>query len=465
MKTWLINTALITMDGRRRVIDSGYLCVEGDRIGSIGSMEECIFNPEGGDAVIDLKSRHVIPGLVNTHTHLFQELLKGLGDDRILVDWLTQITGPSAVELTEEDCYVAAKLGAVEAIRSGVTTLLDFMYPHNREGLSDPIIQALIETDLRAIYARGYIDSGEEYGIPAALIEDYRQVIADIERLHDRFEGANGGRLRIGVAPCMIWSQTRDGLIAVREFATAKRIPLSIHVAETDFELKTSLERFGKKDLSFLEEIGFLRDDVLAVHCVHLDERDLGILKEHDVKVSHNPVSNMYLASGVAPVPEMIARGITVGLATDGAASNNNQNMISLLKTTALLHKVHRGDATCMTASKVLEMATIDGARAVGLEAEIGSLEVGKKADLSVLNLNHAFTVPYHNPVSALIYSSIGQEVEMVMVNGKILMKDAKLLFVDEQSLFEEVWHVSRKLATRAGTMKYACNDWQSSVR
>jgi 5-methylthioadenosine/S-adenosylhomocysteine deaminase len=465
MKSWLTNATLITMDPDRRVIDRGWLSIEADRIAALGAMTEYPASAvTAEDRVIDLAGRHVLPGLVNTHTHLFQELLKGLGDDRVLVDWFRQVTGPSAVALQERDCYLAAKLGALEAIRSGVTTLLDYMYPHHQKGLSVPIIEALIETDVRAIFARGYIDYGREYGIPPELIEDYREVIADVESLHSRFEGANGGRLRIGVAPCMIWSQTREGLMAVRELADAKRIPISIHVAETAYELSTSLQRFGKKDLAFLESIGFLGGDVLAVHCVHLDEMDLAILKARDVKVSHNPVSNMYLASGVAPIPEMISLGITVGLATDGSASNNNQNLLSQLKAAALLHKVHRGDATCMTAEKVLEMATIDGARALGLDDGIGSLEAGKKADLCAVNLKTAFAVPVHNPVSALVYSAIGQEAELVMVNGKILMEEGRLLLIDEAALLDEVTEAARKLAERAGTAAKVGQGWRSAV-
>jgi 5-methylthioadenosine/S-adenosylhomocysteine deaminase len=462
MNKLITNASIVTMDEERRIIREGYISIEKDRISAVGPMSDLTGNPDKDTEVIDAGGKHALPGLINTHTHLFQGLLKGLGDDRVLVDWFNHMTGPSATHLTEEDCYIAAKLGIVESIKSGATTLLDFMYPHHKKSLSEPIIKAFLEGNIRGVYARGFIDAGTEYGIPKALVENAEEVLAEVESLHSKYNGANHGRLSIWLAPCMIWSQTLEGLRATKELSRSKRIPISIHVAETDFELKTSLERFGRKDLDLLESIGFLGEDVLAVHCVHLDDRDLRILKAYDVKVSHNPVSNMYLSSGVAPVPAMLSHGITVGLATDGPASNNNQNMIASLKFASLLHKVHTGDPTSITAEKVLEMATLDGAAALGLAKDIGSIAKGKKADLCLLNFENAFTAPVHHPVSALVYSAIGNEVESVLVDGEFLMRDGKLLHLDERKILEEARSAAENLARRAGTWKFRERKWRS---
>jgi len=462
MEKLITNLTIVTMDRDRRIIPNGYIAVEKDRISAVGPMTDLKGGPDKNAEIIDANGKHAIPGLINTHTHLFQGLLKGLGDDRVLVDWFNQVTAPSATQLTEEDCYIAAKLGIVESIKSGATTLLDFMYPHHKKGLSEPIIRAFLECNIRGVYARGFIDAGTQYGIPKALVEKAEEVLVEAEALHSKYHQANNGKLRVWLAPCMIWSQTLEGLMAAKELSRSKHIPISIHVAETDFELKTSLELFGKKDLDFLESIGFLSDDVLAVHCVHLDDRDIRILKTYDVKVSHNPVSNMYLSSGVAPVPAMLTHGITVGLATDGPASNNNQNMIASLKFASLLHKVQTGDPTSITAEKVLEMATLDGAAALGWKDDLGSIEKGKKADLCLLNVENAFTAPVHHPVSTLVYSAIGNEVESVLVDGEFLMKDRRLLHLDEKRLYEEVRKAAESLARRAGTWKYRDRKWRS---
>lgn len=454
------NACIITMNPEREIIAKGNIVVEGDRIACIGSGEPA--EQYHGYGVLDAGGQYALPGLVNTHTHLFQGLLKGLGDDRVLVDWFQGMTGPSASVLTPEDCGLAARLGALESIRSGATCLLDFMYPHHRSGLSEPIIQALGESGLRGVFARGFIDYGGVKGMPPEIVENHREALRDVEDLFDRYDGRYDGRMQIWMAPCMIWSQTEEGLREARELSRQKKIPVSIHVSETPFEIQNSLERFGKKDLEFLEGIDFLGPDVLAVHCVYLDDRDIRMLRHYDVKVSHNPISNMYLSSGVAPVPRMLLAGITVGLATDGPASNNNQNMLSVLKFTSLLHKVATKDPTIITAEKVLEMATINGARALGLESQIGSLEVGKKADLVLYKLDTPFATPVLHPVSSLVYAVIGDEADTVLVNGEFVMKQKKVISMDEEDLLGQVQERAVRLMDRAGTRSFAERPWRS---
>ncbi len=453
---------VVTVDERRRIIDPGAIAIDQGTIVFVGSSQETEdqYLPRQR---IDASGKFVFPGLINTHTHLFQTLLKGLGDDRRLVDWFCEMTGPSAAALTEEDCYVAAAAGCVEAIRSGTTCIKDFMYVHPVSGLSDAVIQAMVDVGIRGVFARGYCNAGVEYGVPQALIEPTDKILADCERVASSYHGAANGRIQVRFAPCMIWSVTRESLRLVRELATRLGVGLTMHVAETTFEIENSRQRFGLKDLELLAREGFLGPDVLAVHCVHLDERDLRILKSHGVKVSHNPTSNMYLASGVAPITAMLASGITVGLATDGPASNNNHNMIQAMKFAALLHKVVKQDPTAITAERVLEMATIDGARALGLESVVGSLEVGKGADLIVVDLERSpYASPVHNAVSALVYAAIGNEVETVVVDGRVIMEAGRILTMDEDTVRRRAVRAAHELTERAGTARLGKRPWRS---
>ncbi len=458
----IIGGTVVTVDRERRILDPGAIAIDGGRIVAVGSVER-LTTAYAPRRQLDATGKAIFPGLVNTHTHLFQTFLKGLGDDRRLVDWFCQMTGPSATALTEEDCYLAALMGCLEAIRSGTTCIKDFMYVHPRPGLSDAVIRAMEEIGIRGVFARGYCDTGAEDGVPALLIQDLDTILADCERVAKLYHGAANGRISVRFAPCMIWTVTLESLQAIRELATTLGVGLTMHVSETPFELENSRRRFGRKDLELLATEGFLGPDVLAVHCVHLDERDIRILKAHDVRVSHNPTSNMYLASGVAPIPAMLMAGITVGLASDGPASNNTHNMIQTLKFAALLHKVVTRDPTVITAERVLEMATIDGARALGMEQDIGSLEPGKRADVIIMDLARSpYAAPVHHPVSALVYSAIGNEVETVIIDGRIIMEKGQLTTVDEERVLYEAQVAASNLVERAGTARLRHRPWRS---
>jgi 5-methylthioadenosine/S-adenosylhomocysteine deaminase len=460
MEQLLAHATVIAMNPSRDVIDDGAIYINNDRIQDVGTTAE-LLSKYPHTSVVDCTGRVIIPGLVNTHTHLFQTLLKGLGDDRVLKDWFTCMTGPSATQLTPEDCYAAARHGCVESIKSGVTTLVDFMYAHPKGQLTEAVIRAFDETGIRGIVARGYLTLGQEFGVPDALVEDIDSALTDAHQLISKYNSP-GARVQVGLAPCMIWSVDRDTLEQTRKLASESGALITTHVAETNFEIENSLARFGMRDLQYLEHINFLGPDVLAVHCVKCVERDIRILKLHDVKVSHNPCSNMYLASGFAPIPQMQLAGVTVGLATDGPASNNNQNMIHSLKFAALLHKGYHQDATIITAEKVLEMATIDGARALGLEESIGSIEIGKKADLVVLKFDNFHVTPVHNPVSALVYSALGNEPEMVIIDGKVVMRDRVVQTVSEEEVINESRAAALALAKRAGTIGLRQRSWRS---
>lgn len=453
---------LITMDPDRRVLQGGSVCVKADRIIGIGTLAQLRkAHPEA--EVIDCTGRIVMPGMVNTHTHLFQTLLKGLGDDMVLKKWFTCMTGPSALHLTVEDVRIAARHGCVELIRSGVTTLVDFMYVHTHKGMNDVVIEAFEETGIRGFVCRGFMTTGQEYDVPASLIEEARAAVADARDVIVR-QNRPGGRVQAGVAPCMIWTVDEPALRLTRELADETGCLVTIHVAETTFELKEADRRYGQTDTEFLSDIGFLGSDVLAVHCVHCRSHDIRILRHHGVKVSHNPCSNLYLASGIAPIPEMHMAGVTVGLGSDGPASSNNHSLFQAMKFAALTQKGVHGDATIMTAEKVLEMATIDGAHAVGLGDQIGSIEVGKKADIVVISCDSPFMTPIHNPVSAIVYSALGHEVVSVMIDGRFVMRDNLLTTIDERKTRQAAQMHADALARRSGSDKFKKRGWRSSA-
>ena len=389
---------LITMNARREVLERASICVEGDRIAAIATRALLAARyPEA--EMIDCAGKIVMPGMVNTHTHMFQTLLKGLGDDMVLKKWFTCMTGPSAVHLTADDAQAAAMHGCVESIRGGVTTVLDFMYAHPKPGMIAAVVGAFEQTGLRGFVCRGFASMGEEYGTPPELIETPEKALGDAKEQIRRFNKP-GGRVQVGVACNMIWTVDEHGYRETRKLAGEEKVLVTTHIAETVFELETAAAKYGRTDTEFLAEIGFLGPDVVAAHCVHCTPDDIRLLLQHDVKVSNNPCSNQYLASGCAPIPAMLKAGLTVGLASDGPASSNNHSLIQAMKFAALQQKGVHQDAEIITAETVLEMATIGGARAVGLgRRKSGRSRWARKQTSRQSTTTNAWMTPIHHPV------------------------------------------------------------------
>jgi 5-methylthioadenosine/S-adenosylhomocysteine deaminase len=459
--TVLSGATVVTMDPERRVLHDGAVAFADELLAVGPSAEVCAAYP--GVEPIDCTDRVVLPGFVNTHTHLFQTLLKGLGDDRVLSDWFLTMTGPSAVELTAEDCYAGAMHGCAEALTTGTTTLLDFMYVHPRPGLGDAVASAMDDVGIRGVMARGYMTAGADVGAPARLVQPLDDALADAERLI-RARNRPGSRVTVALAPCMSWTVDEPTLRETRALADATGALTTMHLAESPFDVEESVRRFGMRDVPFAAHTGLLGPGLLAAHCVQVDEHDLDLLQGTDTKVSHNPCSNLYLGSGFAPVPAMHRRGITVGLASDGPASSSNHSMLQAMKFAALLHKgVHRNPEV-MTAEKALEMATIDGARALGMAHAIGSLEVGKRADVVVLDMRNLCVSPVHAAVSSLVYSQRGDEVDRVYVDGRLVVSGGALTTADEADVRARSHAAATELAGRAGTDRLAAREWRSLV-
>lgn len=459
------DVTIVTVDPSRNVIFHGAMVVDQGRIVEIGPTQalERIY-PER-KKTIGGKGQILFPGFINTHNHLFQTLLKGLGDDMVLSEWLRTMTFPAAKYLTAEDCYWASMLGCMEGLRSGITTMLDYMYPHNREGLSDGVLRAMEELGLRAVFGRGCMDTGEQFGVPREIMQDVDTVERDLVRLFDKYHNAHDGRIKIWTAPAALWSNSEALLKMLWRVTQAYRSGLTVHVSETPFDRDATARIHGCAGTDCLAKLGILGPNVLMVHCVWLTDHDIEMAAEHGLKVSYNTVSNMYLSSGVAPIPKLLKAGVPVSLGVDGAASNNGQDMLELMKSASLLQKVHNLDPTAMTAEKVLEMATIDGARCLGLEQEIGSLEAGKRADFVLFDpFRNPKAVPVHNPVSTLVYSSSMDNIRTVAVDGRLLLEDGRFtMLADEQAVLRNAQQAADGLADRGGmTNRGAGHKWKT---
>jgi 5-methylthioadenosine/S-adenosylhomocysteine deaminase len=397
---------------------------------------------------IDASGHIIFPGLVDTHTHLYQTLLKGLGDDLPLMEWLDACTLPSIPHLTPRMCYVAAALGCVESLRSGCTTVFDYMVDHHDPEVYEAILQAFDDTGVQGVLGRGLRDRLPE-NMPITL-QPFSEQLADCNRLLNQH-----GRERIWLAPGATWALEADSLRAIRSMANERGARLSLHTDEVVYDSEESRRRFGMRTLPFLESIGFLGPDVLHAHCVQLTEDDCQILARNGGCVTYNPVSNMYLGSGVPPIPRLLELGVTVSLGADGAASNNSQDMLEAMKVSALLPKVAARDPAIFTAADALRIATVGGARSLGRD-DFGTLEVGKRADLFIFDPMHAKSAPVHDPVSTLVYASGEINVRTTIVGGRIVLDDGRITGVEEGAILREAQTLAEQLAEVAGTRALA---------
>ncbi len=385
------------------------------------------------DKIIDAEGKILLPGLINTHTHLSMTLFRGLADDLSLDSWLNDHIWPMEANLNGDYCYIGALLGAVELIKSGTTTFSDMYF------YMEDVARAVEDAGIRAVLSYGMIDFG-----------DAEKREAEIEENLQLFKSCNGmadGRIKVFFGPHSPYTASEDLLIKVRELADEYNMGIHIHVSETEKEINDSLDERGLRPFEYLEKIGFLGPDVVAAHCVWLSDEEIEIIKKHDVKVSHNPCSNMKLASGIAPVSKLIENDICVSIGTDGASSNNNLDLIEELKTASLLQKVSTLDPKVLSSDEAITMATIKGAEALGLENEIGSIEVGKKADIILIDTNSANMVPDSSSLSSnVIYSANGSNVDTTICNGKILMENKKLTVLDEQEIYDKARNAIKEL-------------------
>jgi 5-methylthioadenosine/S-adenosylhomocysteine deaminase len=441
------NGTLVTVDDKGRVLDPGYLWIDGDRIAAMGAGEAPAPLRDGADVCLDARHMAVMPGMVNGHTHLFQTFIRGLADDKPLLDWLAAAIWPVAQALTEEDAYLAAMVGLVENLRGGATAVVDHQYIHTDPANDDGVCRAAVDTGARLLLARGWAD----IDYPPPFMETPEYLIAETTRLYETWQGQAGGRVRVEFGPLIPWGCSDETMRRTYALAREWGVGTHIHIAETEAEVEINLEKRGSRHVEWLAGLGALGPDVQLVHSVWLDEGEVELVARHGAVVVHCPVSNMYLASGVAPIPRMRALGIPVALATDGPGSNNSQDMLEVLKTTALLHKVANLDAMALLPEDVLWMACRGGAAAFGQPDLIGSLAVGKKADVILVDLDTPRAMPVHRVPSALVYNASAGEVHTVIVDGRILMQNREIVCVDEKALLAEARAACARLFERAG--------------
>jgi len=439
VKTLIERGTIITMNPPHTIIENGGILVEDDRISEVGPSER-LHNAQA-DSTIDAHGKIIIPGLVNAHTHLFQSLLRGLGDDRTLLDWLRNIIWPIAEHIGPRECYDGARLGLLENIRTCTTTVIDNHYIHTDSSNMHRVARAAFESGLRVILARGFYDTNAI----EPFVEDADTVLRETKRLHKMCLEEYKDSVQVWFGPMTPWTVTPNLFQECKAVADELGIGIHIHVAENKEEVAMIRKQYNASHVGFLDSLGILSRRLHAVHGVWLTDSELQTLNRAGSHLIYNPISNMYLASGIAPIAKARNTGVNTALGTDGPASNNNQDMFETMKMGVLLQKVALLDPTCLTAYQILEMATIGGARALGLEKEIGSIEKGKKADLAIINAQAPHIQPLHNPVSALVYCANAGDVDTVIANGKVVMKNRMVLSYDEQ----EVLQAARESGTR----------------
>jgi 5-methylthioadenosine/S-adenosylhomocysteine deaminase len=440
-QTLLRGATLLTQDPARSAPLRADLLVEGDRIAAIGPVSPGRLQPDC--ETIELAGKLVLPGLINTHVHTSQQLARGLADDVDLLTWLRERTWPFESALTPDDSYFSTLACGIELIRSGVTTFAEAGGWH-----VDGMGAAVERLGLRAVLSQSAMDLAE--GLPAGWSNTPQALIDLQRRQHERWHGAADGRLRHWFGLRTVFNCSDELMRRTKAEADRLGIGIHMHVAEIPGEIAFMRARSGAGTVEHLHRLGLLDRNLLAVHAVWLTERELDLFALHDVKVSHCPAAAMRVL-GFAFVPEMLDRGITVGLGTDGAPSNNRMDLIDEMHLTALIHKGRRLDPAVIPAQAVLRMATLDGARALLMGDEIGSLSVGKKADLIVIDPRDAATLPVHDPVSAMVYSMHSHNVEASMCNGRWLMRGRKVLTVDEDEIVGAIQQRAEAIRARAG--------------
>jgi len=416
---------------------------EGDVLverGRISSIESSIARPNKSCDVIEARGFVLLPGFIQTHIHLCQTLFRGAADDLALIDWLTKRIWPMEAAHTEESLYASARLGIAELIRGGTTCALTMETVRHTEA----VFAAVEESGFRATIGKCMMDKGSS--VPAALLEETEASISESLTLLERWHNRADGRIRCCFAPRFAVSCTRELLERVARLSREHGVMVHTHASENKDEIEMVERETGLRNIHFLNEVGLAGPNVMLAHCVHLEDSELEVLSKTDTHVAHCPSSNLKLGSGIARVPEMIERGISVSLGADGAPCNNRLDMFTEMRTAALIQKALQGAKT-LPALSMLRMATIDGARALGLEKEIGSIEVGKRADLMLINLNGLHTTPHPDPVSTIVYAAEARDVETVLIDGRVVMRERQLLTLDEH----EVIHSAREHARQIG--------------
>ena len=441
MQTYLKNGYIVTMGAEETVYDGGGVLVENDRIVAVGKIDPQMVKPDA--EIIDLQGKYVLPGFVNTHVHTSQQISRGVGDDVDFITWLHKRMWPYESNMTEEDSYVSSLMTALELIRSGVTS---FAEPGGQ--FVSGMARATAESGLRGKLAKSVMDCGE--GLPKVwqktTQEELDTQVADLERYHNTADG----RVQVWFGLRTIFNNTDELCIKTKELADKYGVGIHMHVAEAKEEKDYTYERWGCGTVKHLEDLGVLDKNLLAVHTVWLTDEELELFKKREVKVSHNPASAMRVL-GFARIPKMLQMGIMPSIGTDGASSSNHMDMVDEMWLTSLIHKGWRLDPTVVPSQDILRMATKWGARALLDDHLYGTLEVGKKADLIVIDPHGPSMMPVNDKIAALVTAMHSSNIVSTMCDGKWLMRDRIILSLDEEAILKEACERGAAIYDRAG--------------
>ncbi len=423
------NCTILPISGRE-IIGRGFIAVKDGRISQMGREAEA--SSIKAEDTLDGQGKLATPGLVNCHTHLAMTLFRGVAEDRSFDEWWKKFIWPLEQKLTRSHTYDGSLLGCLEMIKSGTTCFAD-MYFHE-----DAVAEAVKKSGLRAVLAPGIIEAGNS--------KMGRKMLQEAINIAHEYHGCANRRVNVQLGPHTASTCSPELLREARKAASKLKVGLHIHLAESKRMAETVLQDSGLSETELLEKVDFLKPDVIAAHCIHLAEKDMQIIKKHDVKVAYNPIANMKLASGIAKIHDLLELGVTVGIGTDGAASNNSLDMFESMKVAALLQKISYMDPTVLPAERALKMATLEGAKVLGIGNDVGSLEVGKKADLILIDIDKPHLTPTHDFYANLVYSARGSDVDTLIVDGEILMEDREVKTLNESRVMKKAQETAKDL-------------------
>lgn len=415
MSILIKNITVLSMNGREELINNTNIYITDNKISHIGDLR----NDIEVERIIDGKNKLAMPGLINSHTHIGMSLLRNYADDLPLFDWLSKKIWPIEDKLNSKDMYWGSLLSMVEMIQSGTTSFCDMYF------IMEEVAKGVEESGMRAVLTRGLV---EEKNNPDRKLNEARELYRD-------WHGKANGRIRTMVAPHAPYTCSDEFLLKTMDLAKELNTGIHIHLSETKKEVEDSYTLHGKSPIMHVNDLGLFDFHTIGAHCVHVDDADIELMFEKNVHPVNNPGSNLKLGSGFSPVDKMLKRGIKVALGTDGSSSNNNLNMFKEINLAAIVNKAVNMDAESVPAFAAIEMATINGAKALDWSDEIGSIEVGKKADMILVDLDKPHLYPRHNIVSSIAYSAAGSDVDTVIIDGKIIMEKRIITTLDVEKI------------------------------
>ena len=436
--------------------DDGLVVVKDDRIEAVGPYRELAGRYQGCDGEwLDFEDGLVMPGLVTNHTHLYQALMKGIGSNLCLDDWVVKIIYPMALAMDRNDFYDMARFNIKEMISTGTTCFCDSMYhQHNLDNM-DGVAAAVKDMKMRGIIVRALQSLNFDERIPKEAAEsDFDVTERESRRVIEQYHNTENGRIRVGLEALSPYDCTEEAIRKLYQIAVDMDVRFQMHVAEAVSEKIRIRSEHNMGVIEYLDSLGILSDRTLLIHSIWITSDEVRLIAQRGAKVAHNPVSNMLLADGICRVPEMLASGVNVGLGVDGAASNNSQDMFETMKTFVLLHRVNELDASVFTPYDAIKLATIESARTIGWEDEIGSLEAGKKADIIVVKTNSCHIGPTIDVVTNMVFSGNGRDVDTTIIDGNVLMKNRQFTQYSAEDIFEKGNSCAHRIAEECGIMK-----------